>query len=337
MNQIFKTYDYDDLLLVPRLSIVNSRDDVDISVDLGKGLCLRNPIIGSPMKGIIGIKMIVELSRLGSIGILHKFFYDDVEWADTIHMLGNLDINFGVAIGLQTSPEIWKLALDSNAKIICVDVANGYLDSVKSSCDIVADYICNNGYNALLMSGNVVTSQGAFDLYAHGVELVRVGIGTGSLCTTRTVTGVGVGQLTAIDDINGTLQKKLFEQEYKYRHSVTDYKPFRIIADGGISNSGKLIKALAMGAHAGMIGTLFGTALESEHNGLIYGMASRKLQEEYYHSVKSIEGTELVAEKVRPLEDIIKDLCYGIKSAMTYLDASTLAELEHVNWTEAHI
>ena len=299
-----KGYEFDDVMLIPKLSTVESRDNVDTRVQLGP-IRLDIPIIASPMKGIIGPRLIIELDRLGGLGILHRFYAED-------HILdleeASQATNWGAAIGLLDD---YDYVLDYGCPLLCIDVANGYLSSVASKVDEIATYIKNKGYNTLVMAGNVVTADGANSLDSAGADLIRVGIGSGSLCITRQVTGVGVPQLSAIMDCDDT--------ECKY-----------LVADGGIKSSGDIVKALAAGADVVMMGSHFAKAHESENGGKIYGMASRRLQEEYYHTVKSIEGVEKKVEKTDTLENIINELAWGIKSACTYLNANNLREL-HMN------
>lgn len=299
-------YDFDDLLLIPKNSSINSRMDVNTGVDLSNTLHLDIPIIASPMKGIVGVNLITKLSELGGIGILHRFADSKAKWKQDINQLVLSESKFGLAIGLNDYESL-DYALSVGTNIVCVDVANGYLESVKEFCLKIESMIHNT--DALLMAGNVATTDGFKALEDSGVDLIRVGIGPGTLCTTRNVTGVGVPQLTAIDWCS-----------YAGNYS-------KLIADGGIRNSGDMVKALAMGADAVMIGSLFAKSFESEHNGIIYGMASKKLQEEYYHNTKSVEGLEMETTQTDTLQDIVDGLVWGLKSACTYLGASNSSDL----------
>lgn len=301
-----KGYEFDDVMLVPKLSTVESRDNVDTQVYLGP-IELGIPIIASPMKGIVGPELIVELDRLGGLGILHRFYEDDAMYRSALSWVSNAT-NWGVAIGLDSV--FYKDILDyMGCPLICIDVANGYLSSVTRKVEEVANYISTNNYDTLLMVGNVVTVEGADSLNDAGADVIRVGIGSGGLCITRQVTGIGIPQFSAIMDCD---------------EGYCDY----IVADGGIRYSGDIVKAIAAGADLVMIGSLFSRAHESENGGKIYGMASRRLQEEYYHTTKSIEGIEKVAEKTDTLEDIINELVWGIKSACTYLNVNNMRSLD---------
>lgn len=303
-----KGYEFDDVMLVPKLSTVESRDNVDTGVPFGK-MKLGIPIIASPMKGIVGPELIVELDRLGGLGILHRFYSNAEEYHIALARASRAT-NWGVAIGLDNT--LYRSILDYyGCPLICIDVANGYLSSVVRKVEEVSNYIENSGHEALIMAGNVVTAEGANNLSRAGADIIRVGIGSGGLCITRQVTGVGIPQLSAIMDCD---------------EGYCDY----IVADGGIRYSGDIVKAIAAGADLVMIGSHFARAHESENGGKIYGMASRRLQEEYYHTTKSIEGIEKVVEKTDTLEDIINELVWGIRSACTYLNVNNLREL-HMN------
>lgn len=312
-DSIRKGYDFDDVLLIPRPSKINSRTEVDLSVDLGK-LKLNIPVIASPMKGIVSVPLIKKLSELGGIGILHRFYPKRQAF---INDLGKLSgINFGVSSSLEEAYLI-NYAFYYRAKIFCIDIANGYISNILKTCENIANIIYKYNHDILLMAGNVATYEGAQNLYNAGVDLVRVGIGSGNLCTTRIVTGVGVPMITAINDCS--------------RSDAI------IVADGGIRNSGDAVKALAAGADLVMLGSMLGKTYESSHNGLIYGMASRILQEEYYHFVKSVEGIENNMKKEVSLQELIDEFVWGMKSAFTYLGARNIKDLHSRSLSDSFI
>lgn len=318
--KITKGYDFDDLLLLPIPSKIKSRSDVCLGTRLGPNLKLSFPIIISPMKGIISPELLVEISNLGGIGILHRFFDSNdarknAEEASKII----LSINeagcrhFGVSIGLDDLQGL--NLLNFGPDIICIDVANGNLESVRDWIKTVKKVIIQKHLNTLVMTGNVATYDSAKLLAEAGADIIRVGIGNGALCTTRNITGVGVPQLTALD-------------------SCKDVDAI-IVCDGGIRNSGDAVKALAMGADVLMMGSPFARTYESANNGIIYGQASRKLQEEYYHSVKSVEGLEKPVVKDISLADLISEYVWGMRSAFTYLNAGNIKELQkNATWVE---
>jgi IMP dehydrogenase len=312
MNITDAGFDFDDVYLCPRPSSVVSRDAVDLSTNLGNGLVLKLPIIASPMKGIISPELIIGLSELGGIGILHRFYDDDAEWRRDFSLIMAKAKNFGIAVGLNDVYDTDKVetVIKYGAKILLIDIANGYISSLAQCLAKCTELIKAADSKCLLMAGSVIDYLGAINLYKYGCDLIRVGIGSGHLCTTRKVTGVGFPQLSAIE--NCCINKQNF---------------MKIIADGGIRSSGDAVKALAVGADAVMLGTLFAQTNESANNGIIYGMASRKIQESYYDTVKSIEGIEEEFKKTMSLEEFISEFTYGIKSACTYVDARNLYEL----------
>lgn len=305
--KITKGYDFDDVLIVPKSSEIYSREEVSL---VYTPLGTRLPIIASPMKGIMNFEFAALLSDYGLIGILHRFYDNLIDRSADIVYLGKSGKNFGASIGLdEVDKDITKTILDNGAKIICIDVANGYLESLLYSVDSLANLISTGNYYTAIMAGNVVTYEGANGLYSAGAEYIRVGIGSGGLCTTRNVTGIGYPQISAIDNCKNV--------------------DAEIVSDGGIRNSGDIVKALAAGADVVMVGSLFATAFESANNGIIYGMASKKLQEEYYHDTKSIEGIQKEVKQTRPLQDLIDEISWGLKSACTYLNVRDIMDISN--------
>jgi IMP dehydrogenase len=302
-------YELSDVLIFPKRSGVISRGDVDLSVNLGFGkLKLDIPVVASPMEGIVGVKIIVELGRLGGLGILHRFYNDEVKRTKDLNKLMSSDVKFGVAVGLEDS--FYMNALGNGANVICIDVANGYLLSVLDFTEKIANYIDRHGFCCSLMSGTVATYDGGKDLSDCGADIVRVGLGSGNLCVTRRNTGIGVPQFTALQNCQSL--------------------NCSIIADGGIKTSGDAVKALAAGGDLLMLGSLFGNCKESDHNGRIRGMASREFQEQFYGEVKkSVEGIQKKAKKKYHLKDFITEFTWNMKSAFTYLNSRTIAELQY--------
>lgn len=303
-------FELNDLLLVSKYSTVISRNDVDLSTDFGNGFVLKIPIMASPMSGIVGVNLIKKLGRLGGIGILHRFYTDKIKRKVELAMLEISNIHFGVAVGL--NDEFYQEAINSGTDIICIDVANGYLDSVLKFVNEVYNYISRNDFNCLVMAGNVCTLEGASHLATYGANIIRVGIGSGGLCTTRKNTGIGIPQATAISGCQGD----------------NEICQWYTVADGGIRNSGDAVKALALGADFVMMGSLFANCFESDNNGIIRGMASREFQEQFYGEVKkSVEGIQKRIDKTMHLYKFIDEFVWNMKSAFTYLDSKNIEEL----------
>lgn len=301
-----KCYDFDDVLIKPIPSKVNSRTEVDISVKLSDFLILQFPLIAAPMRGIVDAKFASLLSDLGGICILHRFYDSNEEEFNEINSLALGSKKYGVSIELHNKN--YDLLLEYEPSVINIDIANAYTESVLKYCEEVKNYISKNNINTLLMSGNICTRKGVINLRDSGVDIVRYGIGGGGLCSTRNVTGIGVPQISALldtYDINGVI----------------------ICADGGLRTSGDFVKAIVAGADCGMAGSLFGQTYESPAENTIFGMASRKLNEMKYSQIKSIEGIEKAVEKKYSLAQFVDEFSWGIRSAGTYLNAKNLDEI----------
>jgi IMP dehydrogenase len=265
------------------------------------------------MKGIVGVKLIQEMDKNGGIGILHRFYNNPAERIKDLDILSDTCLKFGVAVGL--NDDFYKEAIEEGASMILVDVANGYLRTVSNFVEEIYDYMSKYGFtgihdDCLLIAGTVATSDGARRLSDAGADLIRVGLGSGQLCTTRKNTGVGVPQASALNDCS--------------------YGDALIIADGGIKNSGDAVKALALGADFVMMGSLFANCFESDHDGKIAGMASKEFQEQFYGEVKkSVEGIQKEAVKQISLEDLITEFIWNMKSGFTYMNSRNIQELHN--------
>jgi GMP reductase len=304
--------DYDNIFLAPNgISKIEHRGDVDLQT----GFYGLYPIISSPMKGISGSSLVLEMGRNNCLGILHRF--DTIE--NRMRMIrevanpedGRGGVPFGVAIGINdfgNELSVADYAVENGAILICVDIANGYLPQLAENGETLKN---KYGQNINLMCGNVTTREGSDYLKESGFNFVRCGIGGGAQCLTRRATGVGRNQLAAIKDCS--------------------FSDANIVSDGGIDEPGKAVKSFAFGADFVMLGSILGKTNESENDGMIYGMAS-----EYNHvinqrNLKSIEGRQTVFDpkENRPLKSVLEEFLWGIRSACTYLDCSHYKELQN--------
>lgn len=315
-HKIIRGYEYDDVMIVPRYSKVNSRMDTDISRKLvlhnGDHVKLEVPIIASPMAGIVESELIIGLGKLGGLGILHRFFSDErgnfdfEKYESEIKKINSFKVPFGISVGmngLQPESILRLVRTYENIVVVCVDVANGYLTDLHKRVSEINQALLHE--SVIIMSGNVVTQSGVEMLEKSGAGLHRVGIGSGSLCTTRNKTGVGFPQLSAI--IN-----------------CSTYNT-GIVADGGIKSAGDVCKALGAGAEFVMIGGMFGRVVESGHDGTIYGMASLENQKRNLGgSHRSVEGISKKEKKIIYLADMINDITSSLRSSMTYVSAENL-------------
>ena len=232
---------YDDVLLVPQYSDIISRREVNLTTDFGKGIELSLPIIASPMDTVSEADMAGNLNELGGLSIIHR--YNTVEEQSAMIASLGKKVLVGAAVGvLDDYMDRSRAAIEAGAKVICIDVAHGHHVLVKRAIQSIRELV---GDDIHIMAGNVATLEGFNDLADWGADSIRCNIGGGSICTTRIQTGHGVPGLETI------LQCAKSDRDAK------------IIADGGIKNSGDIVKAFAAGADAVMIGSLFSGTTES--------------------------------------------------------------------------
>lgn len=311
-----ETLTFDDVLLVPQYSDIESRKQTDISSWLDNQIKLSIPIISSPMDTVTGHIMACEISILGGLGIIHRYNSPDqqAEWVK--YCKDNHASHVGVAVGSTGDfLERTEKCLSAGANVICVDVAHGDHISVKNA---IHDIRVKFGWRVHIMAGNVATQE-AFDHLAHwGADSVRVGVGGGSICSTRIQTGHGVPTLSSVVDC-----------------AKTSFNA-KIIADGGIKTSGDIVKALAAGADFVMLGSMLAGTNEApgdifEENGKQYkvyrGMASKEAQIDWKGNYSSFEGVaSKVAYKGR-LPNVLDDITRNIRSGLSYSGAKDLIEL----------
>ena len=327
--------DFKDVLLRPKRSILTSRKDVD----LFRQFTFRNsqsnywgiPIIAANMDGVGTRRVAVELARMGLFSCLVKH-YSVKEITEFLHdapkvgsMESNINGSVAVSIGI-TDEDKEKLQLiyshNKNLQYICIDVANGYterfIDFVKHARDNYPDLT--------IIAGNVVTGDITEELILAGADIVKVGIGPGSVCTTRIQTGVGYPQLSAIIECSDAA------------HGLGGH----IIADGGCTCPGDVVKAFAAGADFVMLGGMFaghdegGGTLVHVKNTLepkfvsFYGMSSKAANDKHFGGLKdyrSSEGREVLVPYRGRISDTVQDILGGLRSACTYVGASKLKHL----------
>ena len=306
---------YDDVLLVPQYSDIESRTEIDLTTDMGNGLVFSLPIISSPMDTISEASMVTAMNNQGAGGIVHR--YNTIEQqCEIIEGVENRNA-VGAAIGISgDNLDRAAAVLNAGATFLCVDVAHGHHIKMKSTLEQLRREF---GDHIHIMAGNVATLQGINDLADWGADSVRCNIGGGSICSTRIQTGHGVPGLETIFDC-----------------AKTD-RDVKIIADGGIKNSGDIVKAFAAGADAVMCGSLFAGTLESpgevfeESSGkkwkVYRGMASKEAQISWKGNYSSYEGVSTRVPFRGSVVDILSDLERGIRSGLSYSGARTISEL----------
>ena len=310
---------YDDVLLLPHYSDIRSRSEVDISTDLGNGLKLGLPIISSPMDTVSEDLMAGSMSAAGGCAIIHRYNTPEEQAQLVRHAIANGAENVGFAVGVGADL-IFRVSecVAAGATFVCVDVAHGHHIMMKEALHVIRNTLDFKDIH--IMAGNVATLKGINDLADWGANSVRCNIGGGSICSTRVQTGHGHPGLQTIIDC-----------------AFTD-RDVKIIADGGIRNSGDIVKALAAGADAVMLGSLLSGTKETpgevytRHDGTKYktyrGMASKEAQVEWRGRYSSFEGVSSTVPYRGKVRNVLADLDRGIRSGLSYSGVRSIEELQ---------
>lgn len=304
---------FDDVVLIPQHSDIPTRKVVLLNTTLHT-LLLWNPFISANMDSITGLEMAQAMARNGGLGILHRYQTSE-EIISQIKELKSSDLWAVPSIGVKKEDkELLLRYKDAGADAVCIDVAHADHRMCLDITETAAKHF------KTVISGNVVTKDAARRLYNAGAKVIKIGIGNGSACTTRVVTGHGVPQITALLDIC----------PLKY-----EFDDLFIISDGGIRNSGDCVKALGCGADAVMIGSLFAGCDETPSFGgtkLYRGMASRQAREQFYGAHDAVPEGEAVSQvkSKGPVADVIAHLAGGVRSGLSYSGATTLEEFHRM-------
>jgi IMP dehydrogenase len=308
---------FDDVLLMPCHSTISSRRHPNLESRLTKKFKITNPIISANMDTVTGADMAIKMAQLGAIGILHRFMSPAEQVADVKRIkAASAGTPVAASIGVkEDGMERAKLLVDAGADILTLDIAHG--DSVMMLETL--DFVKKNFPHVQVIAGNVATPGGTRTLIEHGADAIKVGIGPGSMCTTRIITGCGVPQLSAV---------ALCVLEAR-KHDVP------VIADGGIKTSGDIVKAFAAGAETVMLGSMLAGCLETPgeiHGGMkkYRGMASKDAQVSWRGELPkgmAAEGESRMIPCKGSVEHLIMELTGGVRSGMTYLNAQSIAEI----------
>tara|TARA_Y100000592_G_scaffold101037_1_gene184818 strand:+ start:45743 stop:46813 length:1071 start_codon:yes stop_codon:yes gene_type:complete len=325
VSNIFKyALTFDDLLLMPKYSDIKSRKEVFLSSVMGNEE-YSLPIISSPMDTVTETEMAITMAKRGGLGIVHR--YNTIpEQAALVREISSKTDRVSAAVGVTGRFVERAIAAHSEgAKSICIDVAHGHHSNVEWAIKSIKDSVIGDSVH--LIAGNVAMSDGYLDLSRWGADAVRVGVGGGSICSTRTQTGHGVPTLQSVMACH-------IARGLNRDPSVT---PATIIADGGIRNSGDIVKCLAAGADFAMLGSLLAGTTESpgavfqENSGKKYkvyrGMASVEAQEEWRGFASSLEGVSTTIPYKGTVDRILQDMENNIKSGLSYSGARTIEEL----------
>ena len=316
---------YDDVTLRPKYSDVRSRNDVDLSTQLG-GFKLSIPMMTANMDTVTESEMAVAAWKAGGIGALHRFMppeYNVIEYLK----VRNGGADCFVSVGVNDWEQRFKLLFTAGARHLIIDIAHGHCVMMKETIEGIRK---NWGNEVYIVAGNIATCEGALDLARWGANAIKVGIGAGSVCKTRVATGHGIPMFSSVLDCVKAIDASDYDVE--------------IIADGGIKSSGDVVKALAAGADAVMAGSIFAGCPEApgwsagSEKKLYRGMASFGAQADKSHKngeapkrLIHSEGVEAMIEKMAPVSDVLDVYAAGIRSGFSYSGAHNIKDL----WAKA--
>lgn len=325
-----KKLDFDDVLIEPKRGNIPTRSQVSLLREFSflhtKEKWTGVPIVSANMDTTGTFEMAEALWKHKMLTAIHKH-YTLEEWGDFAENFKNTDIfnHIIVSTGISNDDfdktiEIFKLVPD--VKFLCIDVANGYTDNFVSFVSKARNH--KSLKDKIIMAGNVVTGNMAEVLIKSGADIVKVGIGPGSVCTTRVVTGVGMPQLSAIIDCSDAA------------HGMKGHT----IGDGGCKNPADISKAFCAGADFVMIGGIFsghdesgGDVIKDEHGNLFkeyYGMSSSKAMNKHSGGVAGYRASEGKLVRVPykgSINKTIQQILGGIRSTCTYIGAEKIKEM----------
>ena len=326
MGTIKEALTFDDILMLPRYSNVLPVD-TNIGLSLTKNIILKVPFLSSAMDTVTESNMAVAMAKAGGIGVIHRNLKIKNQ-SEEVKKVKRKKLLVGAAIGTNHEDlDRAKSLQDNGVDLIIVDTAHGHSEKVLK----ILSKLKKINNKTPICVGNIATGEAAKRLYNSGADIIKVGIGPGSICTTRMVAGIGVPQISAIMEVKKTLNKK----------------NIKIISDGGIKFSGDIAKALAAGADAIMMGSIFAGTEESpgkkfKVKGKIYknyrgmgsigamssGSANRYFQKNHKDKSKFVpEGVEGRVEYKGNVSKIIYQLQGGLRSSMGYIGAKNLREI----------
>ena len=327
-------YTFDDLQIIPRYSEVESRSQCNLTTRFTKQYKLGTPLVASPMDTVTEYNMAIAIASHGGVGIVHRFMSIEKQ-ANQVRKIKEQEKLVSAAIGATGDyKERAQELVNAGAIVLLIDVAHGNTKQVRDAITWCKQNLPNY---VDVIAGNVATYDGAKNLAKWGADAIRVGIGNGSLCETRIRTGIGIPQVTA-----------LIESIRAVEESGIDVP---IIADGGIRMTGDVAKALSLGADSVMLGSLLAGTRESPgeiHRMGIWpneqlfkkyrGSASAEVKQVHGLEEKNVEGNSKLIPYKGKVERIVSDISDGVRSAMSYVDATTIEEFqaksEHVLITQ---
>ncbi len=327
MEAIKEALTFDDVLLLPRFSRVLP-SETDISINLTEKIKLNSPFLSSAMDTVTESSMAIAMAKSGGIGIIHRNLNINEQSKEVLKVKKN-GLLVGAAIGTNyDDAKRAKTLIDNGVDLIVIDTAHGHSKKVLDTLSNLK----KRKFKTPICVGNIATSEAAKNLYNAGADIVKVGIGPGSICTTRMVAGIGVPQITAIMEVYKSLKGK----------------KVKIISDGGIKFSGDIAKAIAAGADAIMMGSIFAGTDESpgkkfkikkkfykQYRGMgsigamSAGSSNRYFQKNYKDKSKFVpEGVDGRVQYKGKVSKIIYQLKGGLRSSMGYIGAKKISEIK---------
>jgi len=308
---------FDDVLIIPSKSEVRSRRDPSLRSKLTKTKFLETPIISANMDTVTESKMAIAMHQMGGLGVLHRFMNIEQQIAEieAVKAAGAQIISASIGVNADFKERAEAL-VKTGVNLMTIDIAHGHSVSMIETLKWLKDK-----FSSLeVIAGNLATPDAAVDLIEAGADAIKVGIGPGSMCTTRIITGAGVPQLTAI--------AMCAEAAESYGVPV--------IADGGIRTSGDMVKAFCAGASTIMLGSMLSGTIETPGdivNGRkqYRGMASKKAQVSWRGDMPqgmAPEGESTFVNVKGHVSDVIHELCGGIRSGMSYINAIAIEEMK---------
>jgi len=332
MGPIRLALSYNDVLLVPQYSKLISRSEVDLTTRIAPDISLQIPLISINMDTVTGVEMAITMHQLGAMGFMPCFDTAEIQ-AEKVAKVVKAGARTIACIGIKDGTiERAELLLKSGASALTIDIAHAH---TSTTLEMVSN-LKNKFPKTSLIVGTIASHKGAYDLFKAGADTVRVGVGAGTICTTRIVAGSGVPQVTAI--MEAARAKDKFKNKF-------------VLADGGAANSGDIVKGLACGASAVIAGSLFAGTDEApgkiiNKNGIMYKEynGSTSKTEKMKQVVKDkcgksdkyivhVEGVEAMVHYKGPVRNIIEGLGAGIRSGFTYSGARNVKEL----WENAEL
>ncbi len=318
-----KGFSFDDVLIVPKYNKILSRRDVELKTRVTRNYSIDIPIIAANMDTICESRMAIVLGKLGGLGVLHRFMTVE-EQAKQVKEIREQGLIAAASIGVKDVKERVDALVKAGVNIIVIDIAHGHSKYAGKTLD----YLKETYPNIDVMAGNIATKDAAEYFLSKGADAVKVGIGPGSLCTTRLMAGAGIPQLTAIMDVYEATKGEI-----------------PICADGGIKKPADMVKALGAGADTIMSGYIFSGTEETPGEIIVkdgkmfkiyrgsasYDVSIKKAEldreENPNERIISVEGEQTLVPYKGAVSPIIKKYLGALASGMTYIGAKDMKSL----------